>query len=55
MLPYGFKPGDCRADDGGPTTKHRKIKSKNRQECRRLYAKKARAALRQQLLKGTND
>lgn len=53
MKPYGFTHGDCRADDGGPTSKHRKITSKNRQTSRRLMKKKARNQAKREL--GTSE
>lgn len=42
MKPYGWKHGLWRSEDFGPSSKHRKMKSKNRRRSRQLLHKKAR-------------
>ena len=51
MRPYGFVPGDWKGEDGGPTSRFAKLTSKNRRECRRILAKKARGKNRRELLR----
>lgn len=51
MFPYGFHHGMWYDEDGGPTSKHRKMTGKNRHEERRLLHKSERAKVKQQIKK----
>lgn len=51
MFPYGFTHGLWRDEDGGPTTKHHNLSSKNRRTSRRLLHKSERAKVKQEIQK----
>lgn len=42
MFPYGFRPGDWKDEDWGPTSKYAELSSNKRSGYRRLMHKNAR-------------
>ena len=49
MKPYGWRQHMWRDDDGGPTTKHRKLTAKSRHRDRQLLHKSERARTKAEL------
>jgi len=55
MFPYGFQFGMYRDEEGGPTSKHHKLTSKNRHTSRRVLHKSERAKVKQRIKRGQYD
>jgi hypothetical protein len=55
MRPYGWRQTMWRDVDGGPTSKHSKITSKNRHRSRQLLHKGERARTKQEIYKMPHD
>ena len=55
MRPYGWRQTMWRDEDGGPTSKHRKMTSKNRQRERQLLHKSERARTKQEIKRTPYD